>query len=66
MTTDTVHKEVAVEIEIGGKTVTIGGMCTVSYTHLDVYKRQGETVPEGGICAVFLPALSSVHRNRKA
>lgn len=27
MTTDTVHKEVAVEIEIGGKTVTIGGMC---------------------------------------
>ena len=27
MTTDTVHKEVAVEIEIGGKVVTIGGMC---------------------------------------
>ena len=27
MTTDTVHKEVAVELEIGGKTVTIGGMC---------------------------------------
>lgn len=27
MTTDTVHKEVAVEIEIGGKTITIGGMC---------------------------------------
>lgn len=27
MTTDTVHKEVAVEIEIGGKTVTVGGMC---------------------------------------
>ena len=27
MTTDTVHKEVAVEIEIGGKAVTIGGMC---------------------------------------
>ncbi|MBQ8592491.1 MAG: bifunctional glutamate N-acetyltransferase/amino-acid acetyltransferase ArgJ [Lachnospiraceae bacterium] len=27
MTTDTVHKEVAVQIEIGGKTVTIGGMC---------------------------------------
>lgn len=27
MTTDTVSKEVAVEIEIGGKTVTIGGMC---------------------------------------
>ena len=27
MTTDTVEKEVAVEIEIGGKTVTIGGMC---------------------------------------
>lgn len=27
MTTDTVHKEVAVEIEIGGKIVTIGGMC---------------------------------------
>ncbi len=27
MTTDTVYKEVAVEIEIGGKTVTIGGMC---------------------------------------
>lgn len=27
MTTDTVHKEMAVEIEIGGKTVTIGGMC---------------------------------------
>uniref|UniRef100_UPI00405681DB bifunctional glutamate N-acetyltransferase/amino-acid acetyltransferase ArgJ n=1 Tax=Acetatifactor sp. TaxID=1872090 RepID=UPI00405681DB len=27
MTTDTVHKEIAVEVEIGGKTVTIGGMC---------------------------------------
>ena len=26
MTTDTVEKEMAVEIEIGGKTVTIGGM----------------------------------------
>lgn len=27
MTTDTVKKEVAVQLEIGGKTVTIGGMC---------------------------------------
>ena len=27
MTTDTHEKEVAVEIELGGKTVTIGGMC---------------------------------------
>ncbi len=27
MTTDTVHKEIAVEVEIAGKTVTIGGMC---------------------------------------
>ena len=27
MTTDTVKKEVAVEVENGGKTVTIGGMC---------------------------------------
>lgn len=27
MTTDTVQKEVAVQVEIGGKTVTIGGMC---------------------------------------
>ena len=27
MTTDTIEKEVAVQIEIGGKTVTIGGMC---------------------------------------
>lgn len=27
MTTDTVKKEIAVAIEIGGKTVTIGGMC---------------------------------------
>lgn len=27
MTTDTVSKQVAVEIELGGKTVTIGGMC---------------------------------------
>ncbi len=27
MTTDTVKKEVAVELEIGGKLVTIGGMC---------------------------------------
>lgn len=26
MTTDTVHKEIAVEMEIGGKTVTMGGM----------------------------------------
>lgn len=29
MTTDTVEKEMAVEIEIGGKTVTIGGMSKV-------------------------------------
>lgn len=27
MTTDTVKKEIAVEVEIGGKTVTLGGMC---------------------------------------
>ncbi len=27
MTTDTVHKQIAVELEIGGKPVTIGGMC---------------------------------------
>jgi len=27
MTTDTVSKEIAVEVELGGKTVTIGGMC---------------------------------------
>lgn len=27
MTTDTVSKEIAYELEIGGKTVTIGGMC---------------------------------------
>lgn len=27
MTTDTVHKEIAVEWEVGGKTVTLGGMC---------------------------------------
>ena len=27
MTTDTVRKEAAVEIEISGKKVTIGGMC---------------------------------------
>ncbi len=27
MTTDTKNKEIAVEVEIGGKTVTIGGMC---------------------------------------
>jgi glutamate N-acetyltransferase/amino-acid N-acetyltransferase len=27
MTTDTKNKEVAVQIEIGGKTVTVGGMC---------------------------------------
>ncbi len=27
MTTDTVQKEVAVTVEIGGKTVTLGGMC---------------------------------------
>lgn len=27
MTTDTVHKEIAVEVELGGKTVTLGGMC---------------------------------------
>ena len=27
MTTDTKKKEVAVSLEIGGKTVTIGGMC---------------------------------------
>ena len=27
MTTDTISKEIAFEVEIGGKTVTIGGMC---------------------------------------
>ncbi len=27
MTTDTVNKEIAVEVEIGGKLVTVGGMC---------------------------------------
>lgn len=27
MTTDTVNKEVAVQIQLGGKTVTVGGMC---------------------------------------
>ncbi len=27
MTTDTVHKEIAVQWEVGGKTVTLGGMC---------------------------------------
>ncbi len=27
MTTDTVHKEVAVSFEVSGKTVTVGGMC---------------------------------------
>ena len=27
MTTDTVKKEIAVEVEIGGKKVTLGGMC---------------------------------------
>lgn len=27
MTTDTVHKQIAVEITIGGRTVTLGGMC---------------------------------------
>ncbi len=27
MTTDTVKKEIAVELELGGVTVTIGGMC---------------------------------------
>lgn len=27
MTTDTIHKQIAVEVSIGGKTVTIGGMC---------------------------------------
>ena len=27
MTTDTVKKEVVVEVTLGGKTVTIGGMC---------------------------------------
>ena len=27
MTTDTVHKQIALEVEISGKTVTLGGMC---------------------------------------
>lgn len=27
MTTDTVHKEIAVQTKLGGKTVTVGGMC---------------------------------------
>ena len=27
MTTDTVHKQIAVKFEIGGRTVTLGGMC---------------------------------------
>ncbi|MCM1535600.1 MAG: bifunctional glutamate N-acetyltransferase/amino-acid acetyltransferase ArgJ [Clostridium sp.] len=27
MTTDTVHKQIAVQLELGGRTVTLGGMC---------------------------------------
>ena len=27
MTTDTVHKQIALEVELGGRTVTMGGMC---------------------------------------
>lgn len=27
MTTDTIHKQIALSVEIGGKTVTVGGMC---------------------------------------
>ena len=27
MTTDTVSKQTALQVEIGGKTVTVGGMC---------------------------------------
>ncbi|MCM1326701.1 MAG: bifunctional glutamate N-acetyltransferase/amino-acid acetyltransferase ArgJ [Bacteroidales bacterium] len=27
MTTDTIHKQIAVQLELGGRTVTLGGMC---------------------------------------
>lgn len=27
MTTDTIHKQIAVQVELGGRTVTLGGMC---------------------------------------
>lgn len=53
MTTDTVKKEVAVEVEIGGKTVTIGGMC----------KGSGMIHPNMGTMLGFIMTDAAISKN---
>lgn len=53
MTTDTVEKEMAVEIEIGGKTVTIGGMS------------KGSGMIHPGICARCLHLSQQMRQLQK-
>ncbi|MDY4669533.1 MAG: bifunctional glutamate N-acetyltransferase/amino-acid acetyltransferase ArgJ [Oliverpabstia sp.] len=62
MTTDTVSKEVAVELELGGKTVTIGGMCKGSgMIHPNMCTMLGFVTTDAAISKILLQkALSQV------
>lgn len=62
MTTDTVSKEVAVELELGGKTVTIGGMCKGSgMIHPNMCTMLGFVTTDAAISKTLLQkALSQV------
>ena len=62
MTTDTVRKEAAVEIELSGKTVTIGGMCKGSgMIHPNMCTRLGFVTTDAAIEKQLLQeALSEV------
>ena len=55
MTTDTLNKEIAVEVEIGGKTVTIGGMCKGSgMIHPNMCTMLGFVTTDGNISKELL------------
>lgn len=62
MTTDTVQKEVAVTVELGGKTVTIGGMCKGSgMIHPNMCTMLGFVTTDAAISKEMLQkALSTV------
>ena len=60
MTTDTVKKEVAVQVEIGGKTVTVGGMCKGSgMIHPNMCTMLGFVTTDAAISKEMLQAALS-------
>lgn len=60
MTTDTVKKEVAVQVEIGGKTVTVGGMCKGSgMIHPNMCTMLGFVTTDANISKEMLQAALS-------